>query len=186
VELPLTNASRPQWQLSSPQKMIAIALAACGLLAAAAAIALNSELLRPQTAARPSPEQRLQNSEQVLQRDPTNRAAVSQMVYAYLELGQSDKAIAQLKKSVQQSPNNIDMLFELASLYNATLHSKEEEAIYDQILNQQNDNVVALMNKASLRKNKGDLKTAKALFEKAEKYATTDELKSQIKRMAEE
>jgi tetratricopeptide (TPR) repeat protein len=186
VELPLTNASRPQWQLSSPQKMIAIALAACGLLAAAAAIALNSGLLRPQTAARPSPEQRLQNSEQVLQRDPTNRAAVSQMVYAYLELGQSDKAIAQLKKSVQQSPNNIDMLFELASLYNATLHSKEEEAIYDQILNQQNDNVVALMNKASLRKNKGDLKTAKALFEKAEKYATTDELKSQIKRMAEE
>jgi tetratricopeptide (TPR) repeat protein len=183
IELPVATPPRRHRQLSPPQKMIATVLAVCGVLGAAAAIALNVGFLR-QPAARLSPEQRLQNYEKVLQHEPTNREAISQMVYAYLELGQSDKAIAQLKKAIQNSPNNIDMLFELASLYSATLQSKEEEEIYDQILNKQDDNVVALMNKASLRKNKGDLKSAKALFEKAKKYAATDDLKAQIERMS--
>jgi tetratricopeptide (TPR) repeat protein len=186
IKLAPETRSRWNWQLSSPQKMVAIALAICGLLGAAAAIALNTGFFRPPATTRLSPEERLQKNEQVLQREPTNREAISQMVYAYLELGQSDKAIAQLKKAVQNSPNNIDLLFELASLYNATLQSKEEEVVYDQILKKQNDNVVALMNKANIHKNKGDLKTAKALFQKAEKYATTDELKAQIKRMEKE
>jgi tetratricopeptide (TPR) repeat protein len=183
IELSSAPDAHRSWQLSPTQKMVAVAIAAFGILGAAAAIALNVGLFRPPAAARLSPEQRLQNYEKVLHREPANREALSQAVYAYLELGQSDKAIAQLKKAVQNSPNNIDILFELASLYSATLQSKEEEEIYDQIINKQNDNVVALMNKANLRKNKGDLKAAKALFEKAEKYATTDDLKAQIKRM---
>ncbi len=185
IDLPAATKARWHLQLSPPQKMIAVALAICGILGAIAAIALNVGVLRPQ-AAKLAPEERLQKYETVLQREPTNREAVSQMVYAYLELGQSDKAIAQLKKAVQNSPNNIDMLFELASLYNATLQGKEEEAVYDQILNKQQDNVVALMNKAKLRKNKGDLKTAKSLFEKAEQYATTNELKNQINKLSKE
>jgi tetratricopeptide (TPR) repeat protein len=185
IDLP--SATKGRWHLQSPpQRMIAVALAICGLLGAAAAIALNVGFLRPPAAAKLAPEERLQKYEKILQREPNNREAVSQMVYAYLELGQSDKAIAQLKNAVRNSPNNIDMLFELASLYSATLQGKEEEAIYDQILNKQQDNVVALMNKAKLRKNKGDLKAAKALFEKAEKYATTEDLKAQIKRIAKE
>jgi Tetratricopeptide repeat len=186
IDLPSATKARWYLQLSPPQKMIAVALAICGILGAAAAIALNVGFLRPPAAAKLAPEERLQKYEKILQREPSNREAVSQMVYAYLELGQSDKAIAQLKKAVQNSPNNIDMLFELASLYNATLQSKEEEAIYDQILNKQQENVVALMNKAKLRKNKGDLKTAKSLFEKAEKYATTEDLKAQIKKISKE
>jgi tetratricopeptide (TPR) repeat protein len=186
VDLPFASKARRQWQLSPPQKAIAIALAICGGLGTVAAIALNTGFLRPQSSAQVSPEQRIQNYEQVLQREPNNREAVSQMVYAYLELGQSDKAIDQLKKAIQSSPNNIDMLFELASLYNATLQHKKEEEVYDQILMKQKDNVVALMNKASLHKNRGDVKAARALFEKAEKYATTEELKIQIKTMAKE
>jgi tetratricopeptide (TPR) repeat protein len=177
-----TQAKR-QWQLSRSQKIIGAVLAICGLLGAISAVALSVFFLRPQTAARQSPKQRIQDYKEILQREPSNREAVSQMVNAYLELGQSDKAIAQLQKAIQSSPNNIDMLLGLASLYSATLQKKKEEDVYDQILKQQSDNIIALIYKANLRKNNGDIKTAKILFQKAEKYATTDELKAQIKEM---
>ncbi len=186
VEYSFPTQPKRQWQLTRPQKIIALVLAICGLLGAISAIALNVVFLPPRTVARPSPEQRIQDYEKVLQREPSNREAVSQMVNAYLELGQSDKAINQLQKAIQKSPNDIDMLLGLASLYSATLQKRKEEDIYDQILKQQSDNIMALIYKANLRKNSGDIKAAKILLQKAEKYATTDELKTQIKKISKE
>jgi tetratricopeptide (TPR) repeat protein len=186
MELPLAGQLDRRFQLSRPQAAIALALASCGVLGVITAIALSSGFLRPQSSAQLTPEQRIQNYEKILQQDPSNREAISQTVNAYLEQGQPEKAIALLEKSLQKSPNNIDTLVELASLYNATSQDKKEEEIYDKILKQQNNNIVALTSKATLHSKRGDFKNAKILFEKAEKYAQTDALKAQIKKIAQE
>lgn len=183
MNLPLCDP--PHWskQFSQTQKVIAIALTICCFLGVSTAIALNAVFFRSESAAQSTPEQRRQHYEQVLQRNPSNREALSHIVNAYLEQGDSENAIAQLKKALQSSPNNIDILFELASLYNATLQDKKEEDIYDQILKQQSDNIVALINKATILKNRGDLKAARILLENAEKISDSDVLKAQIKKL---
>jgi tetratricopeptide (TPR) repeat protein len=185
AELPFSTLPRRRWQLSQPQKAIAIALGLCGILGAIAVTALNTGFLRPQSA-QLTLEQQQKNYEQVLQRDPSNLEALSQAVNSYLEQGQFDKAIAQLNKAHQSAPNNIYILIELASLYSANHEEAKEEETYDQILKKENDNVVALTGKATLRSKKGDLKTAKVLFENAIKYADTDDLKDKIKKIAQQ
>jgi tetratricopeptide (TPR) repeat protein len=97
-------------KLTKSQKVIAVAVGVCGTLGLIAAILLNSGLFRPQSTGQSVPEQHLQGYERVLQRDPTNREAISQAIDAYLQQGQPDKAIAQLKKSLQSWPQSITRL----------------------------------------------------------------------------
>lgn len=181
----LVQARRP-FQLPKLPKAVAITAGICGLIGIAAAATLNLGLFRSQSGAPLNPAGRLQTYEQTLKQDPTNREALSQIVDTYLEQGKPEKAVAQLKAALQKSPNNVDILIELASVYNATHQDKQEENVYDQILKQQNNNVIALTSKATLRSKKGDTVAARALFDKAIKYADSDALKAQIKSIAKQ
>ncbi|MEO0377061.1 MAG: hypothetical protein AAF329_21095 [Cyanobacteria bacterium P01_A01_bin.17] len=60
----------------------------------------------------------------------------------------------------------------------------KEEAAYDEVLAQQNDNVTALTNKAILRSTQGDVETARTLFAKAEANAPDGKLKQTIQAVA--
>jgi tetratricopeptide (TPR) repeat protein len=173
------------WPSFRSQKAVLLILLGCGVLSVIAALSLQWNVLHPKTADL-TPKQRLQKYESVLKKDPSNREAMTQVIDAYTDLGQYDQAILTLETILKTSPRNIDVLFELAGLFALTGQSTKEENIYDQILNQQGNNIFALTSKASLRKKKGDLKTAKELFEKAEKIAPTESLKSTINKMSKE
>ena len=177
--------SQRTFPLPSTKQMIGLAGVLCGILALGAII-LNSGAFKPQQAAQIPSQQQLQSYEKVLQKDPTNREALSQAVNAYLESGNSDKAVTSLKRALKANPQNIDILIELASVYNATRQDQEEEKIYDQILTLQSKNVIALTSKATLRSKKGDLVVAKALFDQAERYASSPDLKAQIRSIAQQ
>lgn len=161
------------------QKTVLTILLVCGVLSAVLALSLNLDIFRPKTAEAKAKE-KLEKYEAVLKIDASNREAITQMVDAYLELGQPDQAIIRLEKLVETVPRNINTLFELAGLYTLTGQDVKEENIYDQILKIENNNVLALVGKASIRQKKNDLKTAKLLFDKAEKIAPNKNLKQTI------
>ncbi|MGB8701066.1 MAG: hypothetical protein WCD18_16765 [Thermosynechococcaceae cyanobacterium] len=160
-------------------KVLGFGLVGVGVLASITALALNWGSLDPKAVIL-TPEQQLQKYEAVLKTDPTNREAVTRVVDAYAALGQYDKATTRVESLLQTSPKNVDLLFELSGLYSITGQDVKEEQVYDRILAQQSDNILALTGKASLRSKKGDFKTAKALFKKAEQYAPTDSIKDKI------
>ncbi len=178
-------SSKRASKLPSKKQMIAIAGVLCGILALGT-ILFNSGAFRPQPAAQIPPKPPLQSYEKVLQKDPTNREALSQAVNAYLDAGNSDKAVTLLKQALRTAPKNVEILIELASVYNATRQDQEEEKVYDQILKLQSKNVIALTSKATLRSKKGDLIVARALFDQAERYADSPALKAQIRSIAQQ
>ncbi|WP_404785248.1 tetratricopeptide repeat protein [Altericista sp. CCNU0014] len=167
------------WKTLRSQKTVLAILLGCGVLSAILALFLNLDIFRPKTA-EATAKQKIQQYEDVLQIDASNRDAITQIVDAYLELGQPDRAITRLEKLIETSPKDINTLFELAGLYTLTGQDDKEENTYDKILSQDGNNVMALVGKASIRKKKNDLKTAKALFEKAEKIAPTKKSKETI------
>jgi tetratricopeptide (TPR) repeat protein len=183
-------ASLTKWKtLSSPQKAIFAILAACGVLSAGLALSLQLDVLKPKTVATTvpastTPRQNIDKNEAVLRIDPSNREAITQVVDSYLELGQTDQAIARLEKITTAQPNDIDTSLKLAELYRLTGQNSKEENIYDKVLSREKNHIPALIAKASLRKEKGDLKTASILFEKAEKIAPTKNIKTMIKELS--
>jgi tetratricopeptide (TPR) repeat protein len=168
------------WKTSRSQKAILAILAACGVLSAVLALSLQWDGLKPKTAAI-TPNQTIEKYEAVLRIDPSNREAIAQVADSYLELGQTDQAIARLEKITTAQPNDIDTSLKLAGLYGLTGQDSKEENIYDQILSKEKNHIPALIAKASLRKKKGDLKTANLLFKQAENNAPSKSIKTMIK-----
>lgn len=59
----------------------------------------------------------------------------------------------------------------MAQLYKLIGQKQKAETAYDQILSKEKDNLAALVNKAMIRSEQGDEKTAKVLFVQAEQAA---------------
>ncbi len=173
------------WKNFSSQKGIFSILLACGVLSAIAALSLKLNIPPPATADL-TPKQKLQKYEAVLQIDPSNREALNQVIYAHLDLGQTDQATIQIDKVLKaSSTNDINTLLQLAGLYALAGKDDKEEEIYDRILVKEQNNIYILTSKANIRRKKGDLKTAKILYEKAEKNAPNKELKAMVKKLSE-
>jgi Tfp pilus assembly protein PilF len=172
-----------KWKNLRSQKAILAILLACGVLSAILALSLQLDVLKPKTAIT-TPKQRIEKYEDVLRIDPSNREAIAQVADSYLELGQTDRAIARLEEITTAHPNDIDTSLKLAGLYGLMGQDSKEESIYDKILSQEKNHIPALIAKASLRKKKGDLKTANLLFRKAEKIAPSNNIKTMIKELS--
>ena len=136
---------------------------------------------QPQT-----PERQIQQYEDVLQQNPSDPDALVNLVRKHTELGQYAQAIPYLEQLSQLQPKQMELRFELAGLYALTDQLDKEEAVYDQILTQDSENLTALTSKAKLRFRSGDPQTAKTLFAKAEKTAPTDELKVTVRKIAQD
>ena len=119
-----------------------------------------------------------------LRRDSESSEALRSIVDFHTGRGQFNQAIPILEKMIKQEPNNVGLYFEMATLYSLTNQKSKEEAIYDQILKQQAGDLVALTSKAKLRIEQGDIKTAKKLFQQAEDNAPSQDLKKQIRKIA--
>jgi tetratricopeptide (TPR) repeat protein len=96
----------------------------------------------------------------------------------------------------QRQPNNLDALnqaepqhlklrLQLAQSYKTAGQVAEAEALYNEVLTKQKNNLKALVGKAVLRHAQGDTKTAETLFVQAEK-AAPDNLKGQVRTVAQE
>lgn len=119
----------------------------------------------------------------IFSRQPKNLEALQNL--AVLEQrGQFTQAVTLMEKIVQQEPNRVDLRLHLAYLYELTSQILKAETTYDQVLAQQNNNITALVGKATIRKAQGDSKTAIALFAQAEK-AAPEQLKAQIRSVAQ-
>lgn len=77
------------WKNLRSKKTILAILLACGVLSAILALFLNLDIFRPKTA-EATAKQNIQKYETVLQIDPSNREAITQIVDAYLEIRQPD------------------------------------------------------------------------------------------------
>jgi tetratricopeptide (TPR) repeat protein len=132
-----------------------------------------------------TPTEKISSYENILTRDPNNIDALVNLAKLYLEQQQPDKAMPVLEKIVQQQPDKLDWQFILAQLYENKEEKQKAEAIYDRILAQQDNNIEALVKKAVLRTEQGDIQTAKTLFAKAEKVAPTDSLRNNVKAISQ-
>ncbi len=119
-----------------------------------------------------------------VKREPKNLDTLKNL--ATLEQsGQFDQAVQLIEKLIQQEPKNLELRLELAHLYKITGQLTKAETAYDQVLTQQNNNIQALVGKATMRKAQGDITGAKALFAEAEKAAPTDNVKAQLRKLAQ-
>ena len=162
-----------------------LVLTSLSLVGVSAALFLAFGLFTQSSQQAQSPEKRIRKYERVLQRDPNNLESLIHLSNLHLELGQLEQAIPLLEKIVQQEPENHDWQLNLAELYELTGQKQKAETAYDQILAQQENNLRALIDKALLRSEQGDIKTARTLFEQAEKAAPTGDLKAKVRAIAQ-
>lgn len=133
-----------------------------------------------------TPEQKIiLQYENILKTDPNNLAALTTLADLYIQQKQLDKAILVLEKIVEQPTKSFDWHFILADIYAAKGEKDKEEKIYDRVLAREENNFDALVKKAVLRSEQGDTKTAKTLFERAEQLAPTENLKKQVRSLAQ-
>lgn len=167
-----------------PHSTILYVLVGCAIISLGAVLALNLNFFKPQNAAS-TPNQEIQKYEALLKQDPTNREALSSLAVAYTNLQKYDQAASLLEKARQDLPDDLDILFMLADTYASAQENSKEERTYDLILEQQGDNILALIGKARLKSETGDLKTAKTLFNKAIDSAPNNEIKLKIQEIAD-
>lgn len=89
-----------------------------------------------------------------------------------------------MEKLVQEEPERLDLQLNLAQLYKLIGQKQKAETAYDQILSKEKDNLAALVNKAVIRSEQGDDKTAKVLFVRAEQAAPSS-LKTKIRAISD-
>jgi tetratricopeptide (TPR) repeat protein len=141
----------------------------------------NSGTLTSEQNSKNYKEQKIEDYELILQKDPNNFETLVNLANLYLENAQIDRAIPLIEKISRQKPDNLDWQFNLAQLYELKNDKEKAEEIYDRILAQHQNNFKALINKAVLRGERGDFATAKSLFDRAEKTAPNDELKAKVR-----
>jgi tetratricopeptide (TPR) repeat protein len=122
--------------------------------------------------------------EKIVLKDPNNVDWQLNLANVYELKGQTDKALPLMEKISLRDPNNADWQIKLANLYEAKSKYSEAEKIYDRILAQKSDDLNALLRKALLRTKQKDLDTARILFQRAEKAAPTDEIKTKVRSIA--
>lgn len=170
LNLPLTTRS-----------YVWLGLAGIGLLGMIAAAFFGFERLAPRIE---GTQKRIQEYEQVLEREPKNGTALIELANLYIQLGQPNKAVPLMEKLVAQDPGNLNLNLNLAQLYELTGQKQKAEVAYDAVLVQDKTNLTALIDKAMLRSEQGDTEKAKILFMQAEKVAPSDS-KAKIRRLAQ-
>jgi len=187
----LTNSAQPATsRLSRPQGMVlgnkaiaGLAVAGVvGIFAILIALLLGRGAITPESD--PPIAKRIESYENVLKEDPHDPEALLLLSRLYSDLTQFDKALPLMEKLVEQQPDKLDFLFELAVLYALNGDKIKEESIYDKILELDPKSILALTSKASLRAEQGKSEEAKALFNRAEQAAPTDQLKQEIRQIA--
>ncbi|MGF1479516.1 MAG: tetratricopeptide repeat protein [Cyanophyceae cyanobacterium] len=168
-----SSARRFRW----PQAA-ALTLAGAGAAVAAAHFGGASERSEVTTA----PEQRYQ---QVLQIDPHNVEALTELAALYLERGQTEQAIPVMETIVQQQPGNVEARLNLAKGYEAAGQLSQAEAIYNSVLTEQENNLSALLGKALLLSQQGHTQEAKMVFAQAEAAALSSDVKQQVRLIAQ-
>ena len=174
--------------LPTPRRYISfLALAGASLLAVVAFLFFvpRPRLFTQSSEQIQTSDEPIEKYQQVLRVDPNNLDALHNLAGLYLERGQLQQAIPLFEKIVQQHPDNLEWHLTLAKLYALTGQKQKAEITYDEVLAQQKDNFTALLSKAVLRGEQGDIKTARALFQQAEKVAPTSELKAQVRTVAQ-
>ncbi len=87
---------------------------------------------------------------------------------AYLELGNSDKALKHLKECIQLDPNNVWSYLLLGNIYAKYVHNQDiAEFYFEKGLSISPDDNILLNNYAALKMEKKQFKEAQNLFEKA-------------------
>ncbi len=123
--------------------------------------------------------------QKALEKNPNDPQALLRLSRLYSDMTQFDKALPLMEKLVGQKSDRPDFLYELAGLYALNRNKAKEEGVYDRILKLEPDSILALTSKATLRIDQGDSEAARGLFTKAEDVASTQELKQQIRQMAD-
>ncbi len=155
-----------------------------GILVAIAGVFVGLRFLGPMFGPPLSSDPDIRKYQVLLRRDPNNATVLRQLATEYGKSKQYSQAIPLLEQLAQQQPDDYDLLIELAGLYLVTDQPQKEEEIYDQILRQDTNNILALTGKAEVHLRKGDIEKAKLLFSQAEKSAPTAELKSTVSKIA--
>ena len=133
-----------------------------------------------------APDMEVQQYVEDLERNPDDFATLVALTNAYLERGQLDSALPLMEKIVQEKPESLDWQMNLAYVYTLQAELNKAEAIYDQILAKDGNYFQALLGKASLSGQQGEVDEAKQLFAKAEKAAQSSELKEKVRQMAKQ
>ncbi|PZD72550.1 hypothetical protein C1752_03385 [Acaryochloris thomasi RCC1774] len=166
------------------------ALAAFGIAAVGMGLWLGGSQLQFQAGqAQSSPLQEqasleVRRYEKALKKNAQDGEALLRLVDLHREQEQYESAVGYLERLIALQPGNFNLYFSKADLYAAMNRKDKEEAAYDQVLAQQNDNVTALTNKAILRSTQGDVETARTLFAKAEANAPDGKLRQTIQAVA--
>ena len=111
---------------------------------------------------------------------PTVRRYMSILALANVSL----QALTVIEKRVEDHPDDLHEQLTLARFYESRGQKQTAETIYDHILTQQNNNLKALMSKALLRSEQGDVETARKLLSQAQKLAPNDTWKAKIEAIA--
>ncbi|AFZ36216.1 TPR repeat-containing protein [Stanieria cyanosphaera PCC 7437] len=101
-----------------------------------------------------------------------------------IQQGNLEGALPIVEQIVQKQPNNLNWQLNLAKIYELKHKPTQAEVVYDRILQQESNNLSALIGKAVLRQQQGDSNTAKNLLQLAEQSAPTVELKDKVRAIA--
>jgi tetratricopeptide (TPR) repeat protein len=102
-----------------------------------------------------------------------------------IQQGNLEGALPIVEKIVQKQPNNLNWQLNLAKIYELKQNPTQAEVVYDRILQQESNNLSALIGKAILRQQQGDGNSAKNLLQQAEQSAPTVELKAKVRAIAD-
>lgn len=189
LQSPLPAKSRWQTLPSLPLPLVG---AAVGLLAIGVGSWFAfSRLLAPaplQSASQPqsASQAKIERYQEQLQSNPDDYDNLVALTNTYLEEGQVEEAIPLLEKIVQQQPGVVGWQLTLAYSYELKGNSSQAEASYDRILAENKNHWQALVGKARIRSQQGDIPAAKQLFQQAETAAGSSELKAQVRKMAKQ
>lgn len=183
----------PWW--SKPLPLIGFGLVGVGIVAA---IGLGPTLLQPTgqnpefppdedpVASRAAVAKDIQDLEAQLEQDSQNPKLLEDIIDRLREAEEYKKALTYMDRLIEIEPKDVNLRFQQAGLQSLLGRRDLEEAAYDQILNLEGDNVMALTNKAILRSAAGDITAAKKLFDQAEESAPEGELKQTIRDVAQQ
>ena len=176
--LKLDVSALQYWLSSSPKMLWPLIGIIGGLFGLTAMGILLLNQLKPPTSEQLIANQSIQQLEQIVKKNPNDTESALTLVNQYLNQEQIEPAINLLKKIIKQQPNNLENKIELAKLYEMDGKTEEAEIIYDEILSQDSTYYDALFKKALIRYQQQDNNTAKALLQKAENNAPSEELKT--------
>jgi tetratricopeptide (TPR) repeat protein len=125
--------------------------------------------------------QRHQDHQASLQRNPKDLYALVKLNNLYVGRGEYTQAVPILKQIIQLQPNNRGWQITLARVYDLAGQANAAEQVYDQILRQDKDYFQALVGKARLRYNQADQAAAQRFYQQAIQVAPSDQSQQDIR-----